>query len=323
MPKQVPATNDVARFLDHLGFEPGDVEPLHGGDWSSAFAFGPRTRRRVVRFGLHADDYAKDRMAARWSSAQLPVPEFHAMGEVPRDALGLDVGGDGDACYAITTFVAGTKLNALPPERAARVLPALFEALDTLRMLEPGGEGFGLWTARGDPPAVTAPHAHWRDALCAIAHRDDARLAGWRGALALHAVPAAVFDAAQCALEDVARHCPDERRLIHDDLLYGNVLVGDDDRIAAVLDWGTAQVGDPVHEVAALLFWAPWYPVLDAVLVEQLARRMYPWRDVAQRVVACQLAMALGAMQYQAFAGYTDHLDATAAHTQRLLDRLP
>ena len=321
MPKQVPATTDVARFLVSLGHEPGVVDALHGGDWSSAFAFGPHAQRRVVRFGLHADDYAKDRLAASWSNPQLPVPAFLAMGEVPRDALGPGFGSNGDGCYAITEFVAGTKLNALTPERMARVLPALFEVLDTLRVLEPGGEGFGLWTARGDPPAVTAPHAHWRDALCAIARRDDARLAGWRNALARYAVPAAVFDAAQRRLEDLARDCPDERRLIHDDLLYGNVLVGDDDRIAAVLDWGTAQVGDPVHEVAALLFWAPWY-ALDVAQVEQLARGMYAWAEVEQRVAASQLAMALGAMQYQAFAGYTDHLDATAAHTQRLLDRL-
>ncbi len=322
MSKQVPSTADVARFLASLGFAPGDVEPLHGGDWSAAFAFGPRTQRLVARFGLHADDYAKDRLAAGWSSAQLPVPAFHAMGEVPRGVLGPDVGRNGDGCYAITSFVAGTKLNHLLPERMARVLPALFEVLDALRALAPGGEGFGLWTACGDPPAVTAAHAHWRDALCAIAHRDDARLAGWRNALSLHAGPAAVFDAAQRVLEDIARDCPDERRLIHDDLLYGNVLVDDDDRIAAVLDWGTAQVGDPVHEVAALLFWAPWYPALDAELIERLARRMHPWPDVAQRVAACQLAMALGALQYQAFAGSTNDLAATAAHTQRLLDRL-
>jgi aminoglycoside phosphotransferase (APT) family kinase protein len=308
MPKPMPSLAAVLDFLRTRHPDAHDLTALHGGEWSSAFAFrASHSERLVIRFGHHPDDYGKDRLAAGWSRPGLPVPEFLAMGEA------LDVH------YAITRHVDGTRLNELPTERMRRAIPNLFAAMAQLREITPPGAGFGLWTA----PEANAPHAHWRDVLCAVAHRDDARLAGWRDALRAHADVQRIFDAAQQAVERLAPHCPDERRLVHDDLLYGNVLVDEYDRIAAVLDWGTSMVGDPLHEVAPLLFWQPWYPGIDTTQVEALARAAFPVPGYEERVAACQLHTALSGMQYQAFAGFLTDLNTTAAHTARLLARLP
>lgn len=308
MPKPLPELPAVLDFLRTRHPAAHGLVPLHGGEWSAAFAFqASPTERLVVRFGHHPEDYAKDRLAASWSRPGLPVPSFMEMGE----ALG--------AHYAITRHVDGTRLNELEPSRMRRAITKLFDAMAVLRGIAPPGRGFGIWTA----PDVDAPHAHWRDVLCAVAHRDDARLAGWREALAAHAGPQRIFDAAQRAVERLAPHCPDERRLVHDDLLYGNVLVHANDDIAAVLDWGTSMVGDPLHEVAMLLFWAPWYPGIDTVQLDALARAALPVPGYEERIAACQLHTALGGMQYQALAGFVTDLEATAAHAARLLARLP
>jgi len=54
-------------------------------------------------------------------------------------------------------------------------------------------------------------------------------------------------------------HCPEERHLVHDDLINFNVLV-EGDRISAVLDWGSSIYGDFLYDIAKLVFYRPWYP---------------------------------------------------------------
>ncbi len=50
---------------------------------------------------------------------------------------------------------------------------------------------------------------------------------------------------------------PVDERVVHGDLIPGNLLV-DDDRLAAVIDWGGAGRGDPAQDLA------PAWSVLDA-----------------------------------------------------------
>jgi hygromycin-B 4-O-kinase len=64
------------------------------------------------------------------------------------------------------------------------------------------------------------------------------------------------FDAAVARLKDMVASCPEERHLIHSDLLHYNVLVAGD-QISAVFDWGCALYGDLLYDVAWLTFWAP------------------------------------------------------------------
>jgi aminoglycoside phosphotransferase (APT) family kinase protein len=67
------------------------------------------------------------------------------------------------------------------------------------------------------------------------------------------------FDEAYEVLSHLAATLPNDRHLIHDDLLYRNVLV-DGRRINAVIDWGNSMYGDHLYEAALLLYWWPWYP---------------------------------------------------------------
>ena len=53
----------AARFGDEIG----DVSHLGAGVWSKAFAFQRVGRDYVIRFGAHREDFAKDRIAARYS----------------------------------------------------------------------------------------------------------------------------------------------------------------------------------------------------------------------------------------------------------------
>ena len=63
---------DVARveaFLaTRFGGDVSDIVPLGAGVWSKAFAFRRAGRDYVVRFGAHQEDFAKDRLAARYAA---------------------------------------------------------------------------------------------------------------------------------------------------------------------------------------------------------------------------------------------------------------
>jgi hypothetical protein len=77
-------TIDVARaeaFLAaHFGSDAGDVTRLGLGVWSQAFAFRRAGQDYVVRFGAHQEDFAKDRLAARYASPALPIPRVVEIG---------------------------------------------------------------------------------------------------------------------------------------------------------------------------------------------------------------------------------------------------
>jgi hygromycin-B 4-O-kinase len=60
----------AARF----GSDSFDVVPLGKGVWSRAFAFRRMGEDYVIRFAAHFEDFAKDRIAARYASPALPIP---------------------------------------------------------------------------------------------------------------------------------------------------------------------------------------------------------------------------------------------------------
>ena len=68
------------------------------------------------------------------------------------------------------------------------------------------------------------------------------------------AVDMAVVSAAIGLVESLAKRCPATRCLVHGDFGSYNLMT-DGRRITAVLDWDRALFGDPLYEMANLLFW--------------------------------------------------------------------
>jgi hygromycin-B 4-O-kinase len=190
----------------------------------------------------------------------------------------------------------------------------LLDVLDSLRLSPlPVGEGFGWWTPEGE-----TSHRCWRDVLLSIVEDEEhPRVAGWQAFLRANAQWLRVFDSAAERLRQVAGACPTEvRGILHGDLTAGNVLIGDS-RIFAVIDWGNSLIGDPLYDVAWLVFWAPWHPGLDAdYLLSETRRRAraegrYDPENFEDRLLACSLQIGLDAMACNAFRRTEGHLRAT------------
>ncbi len=295
----------VTAFLAaRYGSDISDVAPLGAGVWSRAFGFRRAGRDYVIRFAAHQDDFARDRLAARYTCPALPIPRVLELGET--------AGG----YYAISERVTGAYIDDADEAQMRDLLPALFAALDAARLADLAGTtGYGPWNAEGN-----APHPSWRAALLDIAtDRPVDRIHGWRQRLAASPTGAGPFDAAYAQLQALAGCVPEERHLIHSDLLHFNVLV-EADRITGVLDWGCGMYGDFLYDLAWFCFWQPWYPAWHDLDFRAEAQRHYAVIRLAvpnfeARLRCCQIHIGLAGQAYQAWTGAWRDLQDTAART--------
>jgi hygromycin-B 4-O-kinase len=111
--------------------------------------------------------------------------------------------------------------------------------------------------------------------------------------------------------------CPEHRGLVHGDLLAGNVLVAGE-WITAVLDWGNSIAGDPLYDLAWLIFWSPWHPGLDPARLRSVADDLYGGSDIDERLRCYHLHIGLDGQQYSGFTRNWRQLAETAARTAEL-----
>jgi len=296
----------AAAFLaGRFGSEAGDLLHVEQGEWSRAFGFQMAGGDYIIRFSTLDEDFCKDQRAARYASCALPIP--------PIVEVGTAFGG----FYAISERVFGGFLDALSHDEMRRVLPSLFAALDAARRVDlSASHGYGGWGADG-----TAPHPTWRAALLDITEdRPGDRLHGWRERLAASPIGMDPFDQGMRHLRELVNSCPEERCLIHSDLLNRNVLVSGD-RIAGVFDWGCSMYGDFLYDIAWFTFWSPWYPAWRGIDVEREAARHYQaiGLDVPhfeERLRCYQVHIGLAHYAYNAFRGRWKELEAVARRTR-------
>lgn len=299
-----PFTMDAARRLlaERYDVRVSEFAELGGGDWSRAFAFRVEGRELVLRLGRHVEDFVRDRKAMAFDSPALPVPPV------------LEIGEEGDLCYAVSERRFGVFLEALDEAGWRRILPALLRGLDALPEVDPPGVGAD-WASE-DSAAVS-----WRDWLLrSLEDRPGERVSGWREKIRQSPDAEEVFTAGFRVLTALLPYCPEERHIAHRDLLNRNVLVSPDaGRLEAVFDWGCSVAGDFLYEIAWFTFWAPWYPALLALDLRRAVREHYrsiglEVQDFDRRLACYELQIGL---EHIAYATFTDRFEDRQAVTQR------
>jgi hygromycin-B 4-O-kinase len=304
----MPMTDaEACRFVaDHYGRRAADVRLLGAGEWSRAYRFVLDGRDAVIRFGDHVEDFRKDQVMAAYSCAALPIPAV------------IEIGAAGDGYFAVSDRAPGELLDGLDGAGMRGALPGLLAALDALRDIDVSGtQGYGIWAPDG-----TGPAASWAQALLAIS-QETARVPGWRAALAASPVGIRPFDQGYAWLRELALGLPEQRHLIHGDLVNRNVLV-QGGRITAVIDWGNALYGDWLYDPAWLIYWWPWLPQWQAIDIGAELRTHWAQHGgspagLDHRLHACLLHIGLDAMTYNAFRGRWDDLARNAAQISELL----
>lgn len=296
---------EAAAFLRaRFSGEADALASIGKGEWSKAYCFRRAGRDYIIRFSAFDEDFAKDRLAARYTCHDLPIPPIIELGEAF------------DGFYAISERVLGVYMDELDEPTMRAVFTSLFAALDATRLADlSGSRGYGIWGADGN-----APHPTWRAALLDVVNdRPEDRTHGWRERLASSPTGAGPFEEALRRFQAVVDQAPEKRHLIHSDLLHDNVLVSGS-RINAVLDWGCSMYGDFLYDIAWFSFWSPWYPAWrDIDFVSEAARHYesigLETPQLEERVRCYELHIGLSGQAYCAFAGHWADLDWTARRT--------
>jgi hygromycin-B 4-O-kinase len=283
------------------------VRAARQGDWSVAYFFRVGDRHFVVRFASRRDNFETDRAMAAHSSADLPIPRVVEIGE----ACGYQ--------YAVSERAFGAVLEELDADAMRRAFPSVLRMLDALRDVDVSDStGYGGVIRGGDGDCPS-----WRDHLARVGDDPPGPTHGWRTHLATRPDAERAFDEAYARFAALVPSMPELRHLVHSDLLYGNVLVSDD-QVSAVFDWGCATYGDFLYDVAWLAFFAPWYPGLDAVDVRRSVREHHDLLglsvpDFDDRMRCYETHIGLASQAYQALIGNWEQLDRTARRTAAVL----
>lgn len=234
----------LRRWLDaeHPGFAPGPLsgEVIAGGRSNLTYAVTDGTDRWVLRrppLGhvlATAHDMGREfRVITALAPTSVPVPRTHLICEDP-EVIG--------APFYVMEHVEGEVLRRLKqtitlgPERAQELSAHLMDVLADLHSVDPAGVGLADF---GRPEGYLQRQVvRWGKQLAASRSRETPELD------ALH-------DRLQGSVPVTQRDA-----IVHGDFRLDNAVMGGDGRIAAVLDWEMATLGDPLADLGLfLVYW--------------------------------------------------------------------
>jgi len=308
------STDEVLGFLAaHHGTPVTDLVTLHGGYWSSAYAYRAGGRDLVVRFGQERDGYAMDELAARWAGPELPIPEVLAVG----DALG--------GAFAISVRHHGQFLEDVGLDDAPAAGAALEQLLGAFRAVPAPTDAPSSWFPPNEDPA-TSTWRHWL--LDSLVDDSGRTVSGWRATLADDPALDGLYRRCEQRIGELLDACPERRDLVHGDLLHQNVLLSDDwSRVTAVFSWKCSVRGDFLFDVAWCTFWSAWHPGIAAIdlwgrtLADPSLTGLLG--DASARHHCYELVIGTNHLGWHAWTGDRDELARVAEHTAAILERGP
>lgn len=296
---------EAQQFLStHYDTPVTEVTGLSGGNWSQAFGFKCDDNDRVVRFGKHSADYIIDQFASRFAADNLPIPRV------------LEVGEFSDGYFAISERAFGTMIDDLGHEGMKRIIPSLMATLDAMRAADISEtSGFGALNADGK-----SKFDSWREMLLDV-NSDESfdKIPGWRKGLKESPVGDSPFNEAYARLVELSVDLPEDRSLIHNDLMHFNVLTNNN-RITAVFDWANAMYGDFLYDLAMFVFWEPMHdPIKDidwkGEALKHFEKIGLEVPQFERRLQCCMIHLGLGSMAYYGFTKDWTWLEPVAIRT--------
>ena len=265
----------------------------------------------VIRFSAYDEDFRKDRFVARYSKPNLPIPKIE------------EIGNAFDMFYAVSPRVDGTMIDHLNAAEMRACIPSLMSLFNALREVEGSQtEGYGGFDADGNGSVSS-----WRDYLSTMTgDSPDSRLHGWKENLARNKTADEIYWQGRRRLLNLIPLCPEERHLIHNDLLHFNLIMRDKE-VTAVIDWGCALWGDFLYDLAMFTCWQFYYPAMAGIDFVAEARQSFAMKNVAlphylERLQCYQLHLMLDSLAYNAWKGESTNLEITVKRLSEIFNEL-
>jgi hygromycin-B 4-O-kinase len=242
----------------------------------------------VIRLSHTSENFHRDKIASRWSSPNLPIPQI------------IKIDRYQNYHYAISPYFSGVAFESLSIADLEQTIPNFISMMTALQTVNLDSfTGYGTIT-----PAGKGAFGSWSEALLDVnSDRPDNLVHGWKKKLAEIPETYNKYEWFYKQLEKLVKYCPEHKRVIHSDLLYQNLLVHNH-KINAVLDWGCSMFGDPVYDIAIFDFFEPWFPAFTQVNLIPRMRQSFLEQSpdnrhsFEERMVACQIHLTLGNIMF-------------------------
>lgn len=290
-----------------FNFEVTNLTPISQGEWSQAYFFKAGENFKVIRFSQLDEDFKKDQFAFNFASDRLPIPKVEEIGQ----AFG--------GYYAITPKIEGKMIDDLDSAEMTQALPSLFDLFDSLRVADISRtSGYGGWDTQG-----VGRENSWRRFLENIAHDDSTSRFDWRPKLESRPDTLSLFNSVYQEMLKLTEFCPDERHLIHNDLLHFNLLVNNN-KVVGVIDWGCSLYGDFLYDLALFDFWQFYFPQMKGIDFKGDAKKYFGEKgvtltDFEKRLKCYQCHLALDSMKYNVFKDNDKNLQLTTSRIKEII----
>lgn len=283
--------SEITMLAEEIGIKnPDRLSSITHGAWSTAYVYEQDGSKRVLRISDSQEDFQRDRYAyRRFTGRFLPIPEI------------LDIGTTGERFYSISRYAEGDFLEKMDAVSLRNFIPNLTRTIQAIRSADISSTtGYGHWDVRG-----RGEYGSWREYLLDVQNDTRERpIKGWRTKLESSPIGMSVFDELYDDMSSKIRVCPEERELIHSDLINYNFIVKDNEPVA-VIDWGSSIYGDGLYDLAWFKFYEPWYPQFTEVglieaLVEDYRSSGSMRENIDERLAVYLIHIGLDSIAYNA-----------------------
>lgn len=234
---------DIQAFLQNNEHaDPDSIQPLTEGHIAQAFSFeSVDGNKLVLRIASQNKDFLTDQYAYNRYGVSLHVPKVIEIGRFGKDAY-----------YCITKFAPGVISNKLSSDEMQAALPDVHETIAKLFKIDVSDStGYGNVDIR----TGNAKYPDWKTAL--TTELDDINVESLKKSAEAISLDSTLIDRFIKQFNKNLPFASEVRRLVHGDLGFDNLLVVDNGKVSAVIDWAHIGYGDWMRDFSKFDFWWP------------------------------------------------------------------
>lgn len=205
---------------------------------SRAFLFAADGEEYVIRIDRKLSNFQRDKYAYKhFSTQRIIIPETIQLGRWKAAFF-----------YSITRKLEGVIMDDLDRDSFKSALPDFASVIKAIHETNlRSTSGYGDW----NPENGNGYHRTWKDFLLSLENSD---YYNWVELFKRGIFEEDLYRKLYEKIRDLSISLPEDRRLIHGDLGFNNILIRNG-KVSGVLDWGVSKYGDFVYDFAWLDFW--------------------------------------------------------------------
>jgi hygromycin-B 4-O-kinase len=220
------------------------VKHLADGWWAQAFSFTCDEGKLVLRISAHVKDFLKDKYAFdNFNRPGIPIPVIKEMGQYTEGYY-----------YCVSFFCEGitadTLIEELDIETGLSIVPAMLIPLQHIHSLDASQqEGWGITNEKG-----TGGWKSWPAYLLAVYnHKNPVH---WQELKNITWLDGILFEKLWNRMQELFIYLPEEKKILHGDYGFDNLILNREHQVVAVLDWGEMLLGDALYDLVHMN--EPW-----------------------------------------------------------------